>query len=123
MRDLRGPERGAELAGAIRHEERVRRDPALQADRLVKDWKLLEGQHERLQGWRHRDERSRLGSRMKTIARALKQDPQLESMVRTRAPVLGVGPASMLARVLLAATAKEADIQIELGGRYRGPSR
>jgi Ti-type conjugative transfer relaxase TraA len=121
MRDLRGPERGVELAGAIRHEARVRRDPVLHADRLVKDWKLLEGQHERLGGRRHKDERSRLEGRMKTIAGALKRDPQLESIVRTRAPLLGVGPASMLARVLMAATAKEAGIEIERGGLYRGP--
>lgn len=41
MRDLRGAERGVELAGAIRHEERVRRDPALKADRLVKEFTIV----------------------------------------------------------------------------------
>jgi Ti-type conjugative transfer relaxase TraA len=121
MRDLRGPERGAELAGAIRHEERVRRDPALKADRLVKEWKRLEGQHERLHGWRHGLARSRVEGRMKTIAGTLKRDPQLESLVRSRAPALGVSPGSTLVRVLAAPTIQRASVEIGTG-RDRGPS-
>jgi Ti-type conjugative transfer relaxase TraA len=122
MRDLRGPERGAELAGAIRHEERVRRDPALQADRLVKDWKRLEDQHERLDGWRHKDERSRVEGRMKTIVGTLKQDRELEFFVRSRAPAMGFGPGSRLARVLAAPTIERASMEIGTG-RGRGLSR
>jgi Ti-type conjugative transfer relaxase TraA len=121
MRDLRGPERGVELAGAIRHEERVRRDPALQADRLVKDWKLLEDQHDRLTGLRHKDERSRVEGRMKAIAGTLKLNPHVESVLRSRAPALGFGPGSKLARVLAAPTIERASREIEMGGLYRGP--
>ncbi|HEX3365206.1 Ti-type conjugative transfer relaxase TraA [Phenylobacterium sp.] len=112
MRDLRGTERGAELAGAIRHEERVRRDPALKADRLVKEWKRLEAQHERLDGWRHGEARRGLEGRMKAMAGALKRDPQLESLVRARAPALGIGPGSTLARVMAAPTVQQAAMQI-----------
>jgi len=122
MRDLRGSERGAELAGAIRHEERVRRDPALKADRLVKEWTRLEAQHERLDGWRHGGARRTLEGRMKTIAGALKRDPQLESLVRSRAPALGVGPTSTLARVIAAPTVQRATMEIGMG-RDRGLSR
>ncbi len=50
LRDLRGAERGAGLAGAIGHEDRVRRDPALKADRLVREWTRLEARHDRLDG-------------------------------------------------------------------------
>lgn len=121
MRDLRGPERGAELAGAIRHEERVRRDPALQADRLVKDWKRLEDQHDRLDGFRQGDARRNLEGRMTAIARTLKRDPQLESLVRSRAPVLGVGAGSRLGRVLAAPTIERASQEIGMG-RSRGRS-
>jgi Ti-type conjugative transfer relaxase TraA len=121
MRDLRGPERGAELAGAIRHQERVRRDPALQADQLVKDWKRLEAQYERLDGWRHGDERKGLESRMKSMAETLKRDPQLESLVRSRAPALGVSPGSTLGRVLAAPTIERASQEIGTG-RNRGRS-
>jgi Ti-type conjugative transfer relaxase TraA len=122
MRDLRGEERGVELAGAIRHEERVRRDPVLKADRLVKEWKGLEAQHDRLDGWRHGAARSRLEGRMKTLAGSLKRDPKFESLVRARAPALGVGPRSTLARVLAAPTVQRATIQIGMG-RDRGLSR
>jgi hypothetical protein len=59
MTQLAGPERGAELVGAIRHEEQVRRDPALQAERLVKEWKRLEAQHELLDSGYAFDTRAR----------------------------------------------------------------
>jgi Ti-type conjugative transfer relaxase TraA len=122
MRDLRGPERGAELAGAIRFEERVRRDPMLKVDRLVKEWTGLEAQHERLDGWRHRGDRLRLEGRLKAMAGTIKRDPKLESLVRSRAPALGVGPGSSLGRVMAAPTLQQATMQI---GRFmdRGLSR
>jgi hypothetical protein len=122
MRDLRGAERGVELAGAIRHEERVRRDPTLKADRLVKEFTRLEAQHDRLDGWRHGAVRKGLEGRMKTIAGTLKRDPQLESLARSRAPALGVGPSSTLARVFAAPTVQRAGIEIGMG-RDRGLSR
>lgn len=121
MRDLRGDERGTELAGAIRHEGRVQRDPALKADRMVKEWKRLEAQHGRLDGWRHGLARGRLETRMKSIAGALKRDPQLESLVRARAPALGVGAGSSLTRVLAAPTVQRAAMEISMG-RDRGMS-
>jgi Ti-type conjugative transfer relaxase TraA len=122
MRDLRGAERGVELAGAIRHEERVRRNPALKADRLVKEFTRLEAQHDRLDGWRHGGARSRLEGRMKSIAGTLKRDPQLEALVRSRAPALGMGPGSTLARVLAAPTVQRATMEIGMG-RDLGLSR
>jgi Ti-type conjugative transfer relaxase TraA len=122
MRDLRGAERGVELAGAIRHEERVRRDPALKADRLVKEFTRLEAQHGRLDGWRHGEARKNLEGRMTAIAGTLKRDPQLESLARTRAPALGVTPGSTLARVLAAPTVQRAGMEIGMG-RDRGLSR
>ncbi|MBU1347479.1 MAG: Ti-type conjugative transfer relaxase TraA [Alphaproteobacteria bacterium] len=112
MRDLRGSERGAELAGAIRHEARVRHDPTLKADRLVKDWKRLETQHDRLDGWRQRGERQRVEARMKAMAGTLKRDPQLASLVRSRAQDLGMGQSSTLGRVISARSVQQATQQI-----------
>lgn len=121
MRDLRGAERGVELAGAIRHEALVRADPTLRADRLVKDWKRLEAQHDRLDGWRHRPARQRLEGRMTAMAGALKRDPQLEPLVRSRARELGMGPGSTLGRVMSAASVRQATLEIGRG-RDRGLS-
>lgn len=112
MRDLRGTERGVELAGAIRHEGRVRADPALKADRLVKDWKRLEAQHDRLDGWRHRPARQRLEGRMTAMAATLKRDPELASLVRSRAQALGLGHGSTLGRVMAAPSVRQAALEI-----------
>ncbi len=64
---------------------------------------------------------SRLEGRMKSIAGALKRDPQLASLVRSRAPALGFGPSSTLVRVLAAPTIQQANMEIGMG-RDRGPS-
>ncbi len=122
MTQLSGPERGAELAGAIRHEEKVRRDPTLQAERLVKEWKGLEAQHERLgSGYAFDKTRSKLEARMEAVARELKRDPQLESLMRTRSKVLGISAGSRLDEMMRARTIEQA-IGYALG-RGRGLSR
>lgn len=112
MRDLRGPERGAELAGAIRHEAQVRADPNLKADRLVKDWTRTEAQHDRLDGWRHRPARQRLEARMTAMAGTLKRDPELASLVRSRAQALGLGHGSTLGQVMAAPSVRQAALEI-----------
>jgi Ti-type conjugative transfer relaxase TraA len=112
MRDLRGEERGVELAGAIRHEARVRADPTLKADRLVKDWKRLEAQRDRLDGWRHRGARQRVEARMTAMVGKLKRDPEMESLVRSRARDLGVGYSSSLGRVISVPSVRQAALEI-----------
>ena len=82
----------------------------------------MEAQHDRLDGWRNGDARGRLEGRMKAIAGVLKRDPQLERLVRARAPALGVSPGSTLGRVLAAPTLQRATTEIGMG-RDRGPSR
>jgi hypothetical protein len=59
---------------------------------------------------------------MKTIAGTLKRHPQLESLARSRAPALGVGPGSTLARVFAAPTMQRASMEIGMA-RDRGLSR
>lgn len=123
MKQLRGPERGAELAGAIRHEDKVRRDPALKAERLVKDWQSLEKRHDRLRDtYLDRNTREKLEQQMKGIAGQLKRDPQLESLVRVRAKALGIEMDSRLGRVIQAPSIGQAMHEIARG-RDRGLSR
>jgi Ti-type conjugative transfer relaxase TraA len=121
MKQLRGPERASELVAAIRHEDRVRHDPNLQAERLVKEWKGLEARHEKLNGWNQRGARDQIESRMKAIAGSLKRDPQLESLMRNRAKQLGIDSGSTLGRVIQAPTIEHAIGQITRG-RDRGMS-
>lgn len=121
MKQLRGPERTSELVASIRHEDRVRRDPNLQAERLVKEWKGLETRHEKLSGWDQRGARERIETRMKSIAGQLKRDPQLESLMRARAKDLGIDMKSRLGRVMQAPGIEQAIGQI-VRGRDRGMS-
>ena len=122
MKQLRGPERGAELAGAIRHEDKARRDPSLQAERLVKDWQSLEKRHDKLRdNYLDRDARQKIEKQMQGIAGKLKRDPQLESLVRVRAKALGMDMDTRLGRVLQAPSIGEAFSAITRG-RGRGLS-
>ncbi len=101
MKQLSGPERGAELAGAIRHEDKVKRDPSLKAERLVKDWQSLEKRHDKLRdNYLDHAARNKLEHQMKGIARELKRDPQLESLVRAQSKALGIDMDSRLRRVI-----------------------
>lgn len=121
MKQLRGPERTSELVAAIRHEDRVRRDPNLQAERLVKEWKGLEARHEKLSRWGQRGARDQIETRMKSIVGQLKRDPQLESLMRARAKDLGIDMKSRLGRVVQAPGIEQAIGQI-VRGRDRGMS-
>jgi hypothetical protein len=117
MTEMQGRDRAAQLVAGIAHEERVRQDPNLKAERLVKTWKGLEAQHERLSGYGQAEARGRVEDRMKAVAGALKRDPQLESLMRSRSKELGIDPGSRLDRVM-----RERDIEraISLGiGRGR----
>jgi Ti-type conjugative transfer relaxase TraA len=120
MRELKGSKRGLKLAGAIGHEERVRRDPALQAHRLVKEWKRLETQLDRLDVQANpltqSPAKTKLMGRMKAIARVFKARPELGALAG--APGLQIGPLSLLARVIRAPSLAQAEVEIDMG---KGP--
>ena len=97
---LKGDERVARLVAGIRHEEQVRCDPQLRAERLVKMWNGLEAEHRTLKGWEHDEARGQVENRMKAVVRDLKRDPQLESVLRSRQQELGIASGSRLDRVM-----------------------
>ena len=87
--------RTAPLQGALDHEAKVRVTPELRADRFVQDWTSLKAEHAKLgRGWREEEPRKALEGRMGELAGALKRDPQLESVLKTRSQELGIGRAS-----------------------------
>jgi len=100
MSGLQGSARAAQLVAGIQHEARVRLDPNLQAERLVKVWNGLEAQHAGLTGRGQAEARGKVEGRMKELAGALKRDPQLETLMRTRASELGIEAGSRLDRVV-----------------------
>jgi hypothetical protein len=122
MIELRGQARARELAGAIRHEEHIGQDPTLRVERMAKEWKSLEARHERLEGWQHSQARKQVEGRMKDLARELKRDPQLESLMRSRSKELGIHMDSRLGRVMQAPGIDRA-IDSIVRGRDRGLER
>ena len=100
MTGMQGRERAAQLVAGIQHEDRVRQDPNLKAERLVKVWNGLEAQHERLSGRDQAEARGKVEARMKEVAGELKRDPQLESLMRSRSKELGIEAGSRLDRVV-----------------------
>jgi hypothetical protein len=100
MTGMQGRERAAQLVAGIQHEDRVRQDPNLKAERMVKVWNGLEAQHERLSGRDQAEARGKVEGRMKEVAGELKRDPQLESLMRSRSKELGIEAGSRLDRVV-----------------------
>ncbi|HEY5331560.1 MAG TPA: hypothetical protein VIJ79_16900, partial [Acidobacteriaceae bacterium] len=100
MTGMQGRERTAQLVAGIQHEDRVRQDPNLKAERLVKVWNGLEAQQERLSGRDQAEARGKVEGRMKEVAGELKRDPQLESLMRSRSKELGIEAGSRLDRVV-----------------------
>jgi Ti-type conjugative transfer relaxase TraA len=100
LRTMQDQPRTALLVSGIRQEERIRQDPNLQAERLVKVWAGLEAEHRRLKGWEHDEARGKVETRMKAFVADLKRDPQLESILRNRQQELGVSRGSRLDQVM-----------------------
>jgi len=100
MTTLEGRERSAELLAGIERERRIQRDPALEAERLVKVWNGLEAERAELKGSEHTHARERVKGRVRELALKLKRNPELEMVLKRRGPELGIAPGSRLARVI-----------------------
>ncbi len=116
MAELQGAERAARLVAGIAQEGRVRQEPALRAERLVKVWGGLEAELER-QGDRDRAARREVAARMAAVAGALKGDPEVEAVLRRRQGELGIAPGSRLDRVLREPNVERAQEQVLRQGR------
>ena len=81
------------LKAALAREDELRTSPSLRAERFVNDWVAMKAQHRQLgAGVEAAGARKALEARMSKLAGGLKRDPQLESLVKTRAKALGVSP-------------------------------
>jgi hypothetical protein len=100
MTELEGAQRTRGLLAGLEHEERVRRDPNLRAERLVKEWNGLEAQREQIKGWENYKTLEKVKGQMRELAHEFKQEPQLELAVKRRAQELGIERGSRLGQVL-----------------------
>jgi hypothetical protein len=100
MTELEGEQRTRGLLAGLEYEERVRRDPNLRADRLVKEWNELEAQRKEIKGWENYKTLEKVKGQMRELAHEFKLEPQLELAVKRRAQELGIERGSRLGRVL-----------------------
>jgi hypothetical protein len=100
MMELEGAQRTRGLLGGIEHEERIRRDPNLRAERLVKEWNGLEARAKELTGWQNEVVREKVKGQMSELAHEFKREPQLEMAIQSRSRELGIEPGSRLGQVL-----------------------
>ena len=82
--------RSGPMVEAMRHEARVRADPALRADRFVERWQALRQDRDRLYRAGDMTGREKAGKEMAGMAKSLERDPQVESILRGRVRELGL---------------------------------
>jgi hypothetical protein len=75
---------------AMQMEAELRTNPELRADRFVQSWQQLRARHEKLGGWQNEASRKSVEQAMTAMGKSLERDPQLESLLRTRARQLGL---------------------------------
>ncbi len=75
---------------ALRHEARMRTDPAYRADRFVERWTRLSAQAERAYVSGDLASRKSAQNQMAGLAKSLERDPQLESILAARKAQLGI---------------------------------
>jgi Ti-type conjugative transfer relaxase TraA len=77
-----GPERAGELLATLEHEARVRTNPELKAERVVKVWQGLQTEHEKLRGTEHEGRRKQVEQELQSLTREIKSDAALGGRVR-----------------------------------------
>jgi len=107
--------RSGPMVAAMAHEARVRTDPVLRADRFVERWQALRQDHDRL----HSDRAAEMAGMVKSLER----DPQMESILRSRARELGLDKAMSRDPVMVRSDlGKRLTRDLEMG-RNRGLGR
>jgi uncharacterized membrane-anchored protein YjiN (DUF445 family) len=66
----------------LEHEEQVRTNPELKAERVVKIWQGLESEHEKIRGYDDEGHRKRIEKELQSLTRDIKADPELGRRVR-----------------------------------------
>jgi hypothetical protein len=72
-------------------EAEMRDNPALRADVFVQRWQALERQRRLLMRDHEETRANRVADRMMGMAKGLERDPQVESILRNRKMLLGLG--------------------------------
>lgn len=90
MYELSGRERVGQLVAGMDRERALQADPNVRADRLIKTWQELQSERQDLRGRQHDEARGKVEGEMRKVAGSIERDPQVESIVRSRAQELGI---------------------------------
>jgi len=82
------------ISKALAHENKVRRDPLLRAERFVEHWTGLKARHAELGSWQDVEARRQVEERMKALAKGLGRDPEVQSVLSNRRQELGLSTSS-----------------------------
>ena len=88
--ELQGQDRANQLVKAIEQERQFQADPNIRAERAISQWQRLDRERQGLRGIQHKEDRQRIEADMRTVANTIKDDPQVEKVVRDRAKELGI---------------------------------
>ncbi|MBD8665922.1 hypothetical protein IFT59_22020 [Rhizobium sp. CFBP 8752] len=86
-----GHERVGQLIAGMDRERAALADPQVRTERFIQRWQEL--QSERQERWHDDEERGKVEGQMRSMAKALERDPQVETALRDRAPELGISHA------------------------------
>ena len=90
MHELSGRQRVGQLVAGMDRERALQADPNVRADRLINTWQELQSERQALRGWQHDEARGQVEGQMRKVAGSIERDPQVESIVRSRAQELGI---------------------------------
>jgi MobA/MobL family len=76
-----GAQRSNELLATLEREAKVRTNPELKAERVVKVWQSLEAEHQALKGYSQEGPRQRIENELQSLTREIKADPELGGRV------------------------------------------
>jgi Ti-type conjugative transfer relaxase TraA len=86
-----GRERVGQLIAGMDRERAALADPEIRTERFIQRWQEL--QSERHERWHDDEERGKVEGQMRSMAKGLERDPQVETALRNRAPELGISHA------------------------------
>jgi Ti-type conjugative transfer relaxase TraA len=90
MTERSGRDRVGQLIDGMEKERALQADPHVRADRIIDRWQALQEEHIALSSWHQDEARGKIEGEMHKMTAEIKQDPQVETIIRARAPEIGI---------------------------------
>jgi hypothetical protein len=90
MTERSGRDRVSHLFNGMEKERALQADPHVRADRIVDRWQALQEERAALSSWQQDEARGKIEGEMRKMTAEIKQDPQVETIIRDRAQEIGI---------------------------------